>query len=92
MTHKKILLFIESIRNSFPDAVKVYTQGSCFKFYLILKSVIPNAVPYYDHQHVITRVGKYFYDITGVVFDHAEHYPLTDTYIIKRLSRCVYKS
>jgi len=63
----KIEKFIESIRNSFEDSIKVYTQGSCYEFYLILKQVFPKAIAYYNEDHVITRIGNKYYDITGEV-------------------------
>lgn len=58
---------IAAIRNSFPGAKTVYTRGGCWEFYLILKSVFPDAVPYYDHclGHVYTKIGDHFYDIDG---------------------------
>lgn len=59
--------FIATIRDSFEDSVKVYTQGSCYEFYLILKQVFPEAIPYYDENHFITRIGDKYYDITGEV-------------------------
>lgn len=65
--HPKILRFIASIRNSFPESVKTYTQGCCFGFHLILKEVFPDATAYYNSDHVITKVDDKFYDITGEV-------------------------
>lgn len=61
------LKLIASIRNSFPGATYVYTHGSCYEFYKILKSVFADAEPYYSDKegHVYTKIGKYFYDIKG---------------------------
>jgi hypothetical protein len=58
---------VKSIRDSFVGAEFLYTHGSCYQFYLILKSIIPNAEAYYDSDHVITKIGERFYDITGEV-------------------------
>lgn len=62
---------IAAIRNSFNDAVKVYTEGSCFQFYLIIKSICPYAEPWYDSivGHVYAKVGDKFYDINGQLKD-----------------------
>jgi hypothetical protein len=63
------LHLIEAIRNSFPDARKVYTEGGCFELFKILRTVFPDAEPYYDEieGHVITLINGKFYDITGQV-------------------------
>lgn len=67
MTHRKILKFIKTIRESVKGAELIYTRGSCYQFYLILKCIIPQAEGYYDMDHVITKIGERFYDITGEV-------------------------
>lgn len=58
---------ISTIRNSFIGSQQVYTEGSCYHFYLILKSIFNQAEPYYDSFHVITKIDNKFYDITGEV-------------------------
>lgn len=83
MKHKQILKFIKAIRNSIIGAEFIYTNGSCYQFYLILKSIVPEAQAYYDSSHVITRIGDKFYDITGEVYctDHLlvdKHYDHDD--------------
>lgn len=67
--HDGIISFVRSVRESFPDAVEVYTNGSCYRFYEILKNVYPTAVPYYNivAGHVISKIGSRYYDITGEV-------------------------
>ena len=77
---EQILKFIETIRTSFIGSETVYTQGSCYQFYKILKSVFPQANAYYDSNHVITEIEGNFYDITGQVNCERhllmdEHYP-----------------
>lgn len=58
---------ITAIRESFDIAVDVYTQGSCFKFFLILQTVFPDAEPWYDMiaGHVYAEINGRFYDIHG---------------------------
>ena len=69
MTKKEIEIekFIQTIRDSFIGSQQVYTEGSCYLFYLILKQVFPEAIAYYDADHVITKIGDKFYDITGEI-------------------------
>ena len=79
MAYINILEFIATIRDSFEGSVEVYTQGSCYKFYLILKEVFPEAIAYYDVNHVITKIGDEFYDITGIV-KCENHVPMHDNF------------
>lgn len=69
MTKKEqeIEKFIQTIRDSFIGSQQVYTEGSCYHFYLILKQVFPEAKAYYDADHIITKIGDKFYDITGEI-------------------------
>ena len=63
------LVLINSIEASFIGAHQVYTNGSCIRFYQILKTVFPEALPYWSEEsrHMITRIGKKYYDISGEV-------------------------
>ena len=65
--HKEILGIIKTIRESFIGAEYVYTHGSCFQFYRILKKLYPETCAYYDGDHVISMIGNRMYDITGEV-------------------------
>ena len=58
---------IAKIRDSFIGSQQVYTEGSCYHFYLILKEVFPDAEPWYDNEHIVTKIGDKFYDITGEI-------------------------
>jgi len=80
MNRDFIIEFIKIIRESFVGAETVYTKGSCYQFYRILKQVFPQAVAYYDVSHVITDIDGRFYDITGEVekinhLEMEEHFP-----------------
>lgn len=59
--------FISKVRDSFIGSQQVYTEGSCYHFYLILKEVFPEAEPWFDEDHILTKIGDKFYDITGEV-------------------------
>ncbi len=65
--HKKVLSVIRAIRNSFVGSEIVYTKGSCYQFYLILREVFPQAEAFYDEDHLITKIENKYYDITGEV-------------------------
>ncbi len=73
-----ILSFITSVRESFNGSVEVYTKGSCYQFFQILKTVFPDAIAYYDQNHVITLIDNKFYDITGEVKCTIYHKPLNE--------------
>jgi hypothetical protein len=87
--------FISTIRDSFIGSQQVYTEGSCYHFYLILKSVFPNAEPYYDLDHIITKINDKYYDITGEVrkdatstkYERLPSYPLKAPYNIYKDGR-----
>lgn len=64
--------FIATIRDSFIGSQEVYTKGSCYHFYLILKKVFPSAEAYYNINHVITKIDSKYYDITGEVYKDIE--------------------
>ena len=63
----KVEEFIAAVRDFFVGSQQVYTEGSCYHFYLILKKVFSEAEPYFDEDHVITKIDSKFYDITGEV-------------------------
>jgi hypothetical protein len=63
----EILSFIELIRDSFDGSVEVYTNGSCFRFALILSKMFPGGKILEDGDHAIYKKGKYCFDITGEV-------------------------
>jgi len=76
----EVLDFISAIRNSFVGSVEVYTKGSCYQFYEILKQVYPDAIAYDDFNHVITLIDGKFYDITGEV-QIQNHLPLDHEWV-----------
>ena len=84
-----ILRFIQTIRESFIGSEIVYTQGSCYKFYLILKEAFPQAKAYYNSDHVITEIDGKFYDITGEV-KKTNHLLVSDHYPNSSIKDCIY--
>jgi len=81
-----ILNVISAIRNSFIGSEWVYTHGSCYGFYKILKEIYPQAEAYFDSDHVITLIDGKFYDITGRV-SKGRHIPVIGNYNIEMLER-----
>ena len=84
-----VLFFIQTIRNSFGGSVEVYTKGSCYQFYKILKQVFPQATAWYNIDHVITEINGKFYDITGRVKKDDTYFPVDNNpdFSHKRLSK-----
>ncbi len=79
-SHGQILYFISLIRESAPQLQKkIFTNGACYQFYFILKEKFPDAVPFYDMNHVITRIGSKYYDINGEYADAGRHAVLEQT-------------
>ena len=54
--------------------IKICTSGSCYKFYKILKTVFPDAIPYFnkDRNHIYTKINNTYYDINGKVRDKSD--------------------
>ncbi len=79
MTHEQILLFLAELRDAFPGSEEVFTRGSCFRLYRMLRVICPDAECWYDMDHAITRIGGRWYDITGEV-SPGRHEPLSAAY------------
>ena len=90
MQHNKVLEFISLVRESFVGSKIIYTEGSCYRFYEILKFVFPKAKPYIlKEDHIVIKIEDKFYDITGEVFGD---FKLFDKSYIKDLrSEMVYE-
>jgi hypothetical protein len=71
----KPLEIINSLRESDKYIEMIYLQGGCYKFHLFLKKLFTGAIPYTNtkRDHVISRIGGRFYDITGEVDNHSFH-------------------
>lgn len=44
-----------------------FLNGQCYQFFKLMKTVFPTAEAWSDCDHVITKIGNQFYDITGEV-------------------------
>lgn len=70
----EVLKFISLIRKTFGRYED--TSGGCYKFYLILKTTFPDAIGYYNDDHVITKIGDSFFDIDGMVKPAYNYLPI----------------
>jgi hypothetical protein len=61
-TKEEVLSFITLLRKTF-GRYEDHT-GGCYKFYLLLKKVY-KCDGFYNGNHVIVKIGHYFYDIDG---------------------------
>lgn len=83
-----VLEFLKELKDSFSESYKVYTEGSCFRLYLILKTIFPSANPYYSELegHWITEIHGRFYDINGEIdkhyIEHKKYEHITNEVII----------
>lgn len=64
-----IVKFIEAIRATDRYIETIYTEGGCYQFFLLLKSIWPQAMPVTnrDADHVGALIDGEVYDITGIV-------------------------
>lgn len=78
------LMFIETLRNSDPYIQTIYTNGGCYAFYKVLKSIYPEAKPYINREkdHVVTVIDGASYDING--HTEGQYAPLVDEVDIAR--------
>ncbi len=64
-----LINFLKELKHSYHKNEIIFTQGSCFRLYSILKTIYEEAVPYYSHLegHWITQIDGKFYDINGEI-------------------------
>lgn len=79
---KPILLFIENFRNKHPDFQHLFTNGLCYHFAAILKSIFFGEIMYNDiTNHFAFYDGVDILDITGVI--DSEGFELWEIYLRK---------
>ena len=62
---KNVLTIIDLLYSTYGDYPP--HSGGCYKFHLILLTIFENATGYYNGDHVITKIGRVYYDKDGVV-------------------------
>src|SRR5687767_12313397 len=85
--HRRILNIISEIKNSYKHNEFIYTNGSCLNFFCILRSIFPEAKPWFNIDHIITEIDGKFYDINGVVHNTKTYWPYVEYYNKKRMAR-----
>ena len=71
-----VVNFLKALRDSADIQYSIFTKGSCFKLYEILKVLFPDAKAYWSDRdgHCITEIAGDFYDIGGkVTKDYVEN-------------------
>lgn len=60
-------IFLKELRDSADIQYKIFTEGSCFRLYKLLKIIYPNSVAYWSDRdgHCVIKIDKSFYDIGG---------------------------
>lgn len=85
--HIAILDFISMVRESFVDAEKVYLNGSCVQFALILKKLYPEGIVLYDGNHAIFELHDKCFDITGCIEKGSHQELTTDNFGLNELKK-----
>jgi len=81
--NKQLEDLISQIRDSFDGSVEVYTKGSCIKFCMVLKTVFPRGIIFYNSDHATFELNNRFYDITGEVAKPNNSIPIEEYGILK---------
>lgn len=66
---ENILNFLKELKYSYHLNGKIYTEGSCFRLYAILKTLFLKAEPYYSDMdgHWVVKIDGSYYDINGEI-------------------------
>lgn len=63
MTPLEYISFIHEIL----PIIKFGFEIQCYAFHKLLKTQFPEALPYYNSNHVISLIGDKYYDLEGLV-------------------------
>lgn len=74
---RRVRAVLSALRAIHPSVESLGLNGGCFHVYLFLKELFPDAEPWYDGDHVITKIAGSFWDIRGEVFP-GRHLPMRD--------------
>ena len=84
-----ILEFLKELKYSYHLNAKIYTEGSCFRLYKMLKAIYPQAIPLYSEKdlHWITEIDGKYYDINGELsqdyLEFKEYVPINDQLVLE---------
>jgi hypothetical protein len=77
VNHIEILRFIELIKECFPNAEQICTQGSCIRFALLLQHQYPKGKILYNIDHAIFEYEGQYFDIGGIAIK-TTHIPIEE--------------
>lgn len=57
----------EILAAAHPDMTFIFTSGSCWEFFRLIRVMVEEAEPWYDpiEGHVYAKVGELFFDVRG---------------------------
>jgi hypothetical protein len=60
-------MIVYAMRKNIKNAEVAFTQGKCYQLHLMLKTLYPNAIAWYEptEGHVYTKINDFYYDIRG---------------------------
>ena len=61
---EEVECFIRMCKDCFGEYPEM--SGGCLKFHCLLADRFDGTSPYYDANHIITKIGDMYYDINGV--------------------------
>jgi hypothetical protein len=74
-TDAEVINFITLLHKIYGETPEY--NGSCYKFHKLLYSVFGGLL-FYDGNHIITRIGRNFFDSKGKVIETEEYLPEED--------------
>lgn len=67
---------LAAVRDLHPEMLQIGMHGKCFRIYLLLKAIFPQAKPFWNMNHVITEIDGEYWDIRGRVIADADYMPM----------------
>lgn len=80
----KVLELLRLLRSLDKNIVYNGQNGRCFQIHSILRIAFPQAEPWYNGNHIISKIGGDYYDITGQVTNVVGYYELEDDAVLSR--------
>lgn len=77
--------FLKELRDSADIQYSIFTEGSCYRLFKILKTIEPSAIAYWSDidNHTITGIDNKFYDIGGEIsrqyLEDKGYYPILES-------------
>lgn len=65
----KVQKIIKSLNDSDVYIEHIFLRGGCYRLFLFLKTIYPNAEPYIhqDKDHIVTKLFGHLFDIRGII-------------------------